>query len=1102
MQSRPSCSRSWRPTTAREHAPASDTVTVTVEAQDNTAPAFTSGADFSTNENQAATFQVTAMDPDAADAVSYAITGGADLAQFQINATSGLLTIPTSPDHENPIDADGDNVYLVTVTATGGTGARALSTDQAITVTVNDVDEPPAGSVSAQPETVLGGKDVQLTSSVADPENDPLTYAWTSSGGGTFTNASAANPRWTAPAAGTADRTVTLTLTVTDTVGETAFSTDVTVRANQPPTVMLAGLITEVSGGASQQLNAVVTDPEGDTLTYAWTSVGGGSFDNAGALVTGWTAPDATDTDQTVTLTLTVTDDGAGALSASDEAVITVRAQPQLAVTASAVPSTVNGGGTVQLSSTVTGAVGDVAYTWIAFNQGTLSSASIADPVWTARDAEVSDASVTLSLTVFADGGTASTDVVITVRGNQAPEVSLDSTATHVDGGEEVSLTASATDPEGDVLTYAWTSSAGGSFDDAGALDTTWTAPPATRQDQPVTLTLTVTDDGAGARSTTRTRSLTVRANEAPAGSVSAQPETVLGGKDVQLTSSVADPEIEALTYSWTSSGGGAFANASAANTRWTAPVASTADQTVTLTLTVTDTVGDTAFSTDVTVRENQPPTVALASIVTEVNGGVGVNLNAVATDPEGDTLTYAWTSDGGGSFADAGALDTIWIAPAATDADQTVMLTLTATDDGAGTRSASDTATVTVKAQSQLAVTITADPTTVNGGGTVQLSTTVTGAVGTVSYDWSGGGTFSSTSIHNPVWTAPSAGSSDLEVLLRLNVIDSGGVVLADVLITMRGNQAPEVSATADAASVAGGGAVTLDGTASDPEGDTLTYAWTSDGGGSFADAGALDTTWTAPDATDADQTVMLTLMATDDGAGTRSASDTVTVTVEAQAAPAVSDVDVTSEPGVDDTYAIGDTIQVTVTFDQAVTVTGAPRIKLRVGGGDAVHQKWAAYTSGSGNEALLFAYTVQAGDFDDNGIYIAADELELNGGTIQSSGGTDANLDYPLQGTQSGHNVDGVLPTPEFAATSGRRQLRHHHLQRVPVSDHRRGERLHGQRGHGHGAGGQHRHGQRRRGDQQPGGDGGLRRRHFGRRPRRGPGRGRQRRRELHHR
>ena len=145
--------------------------------------------------------------------------------------------------------------------------------------------------------------------------------------------------------------------------------------------------------------------------------------------------------------------------------------------------------------------------------------------------------------------------------------------------------------------------------------------------------------------------------------------------------------------------------------------------------------------------------------------------------------------------------------------------------------------------------------------------------------------------------------------------------------------------------------------------------------------------------------------------------------VSSQTAVAPMVSSVDVTSEPGDDDTYAIGDTVQVTVTFDQVVTVDtsgGTPRIQLRVGGGEDEHLKWADYLTGTGAAVLQFTYVVLTGDFDDNGIDIAADELELNGGTIQSSGGTDANLDYPDQGTQSGHNVDGVRPTPEFAATS----------------------------------------------------------------------------------
>ena len=141
---------------------------------------------------------------------------------------------------------------------------------------------------------------------------------------------------------------------------------------------------------------------------------------------------------------------------------------------------------------------------------------------------------------------------------------------------------------------------------------------------------------------------------------------------------------------------------------------------------------------------------------------------------------------------------------------------------------------------------------------------------------------------------------------------------------------------------------------------------------------------------------------------------------TTNASLAPTVSSVVVTSTPGADETYAIGDMIRVTVTFDQDVTVTGAPRIQLRIGGGDPEHLKWADYTGPATTEALVFAYTVQAGDMDGNGIYIAADELFLNGGTIQSADGTDANLDYTQPGTQSGHKVDTGRPTPRRAWTS----------------------------------------------------------------------------------
>ena len=45
--------------------------------------------------------------------------GGDDAGAFSISA-DGMLTFRSSPDYENPMDADMDNVYMVTITAMTG----------------------------------------------------------------------------------------------------------------------------------------------------------------------------------------------------------------------------------------------------------------------------------------------------------------------------------------------------------------------------------------------------------------------------------------------------------------------------------------------------------------------------------------------------------------------------------------------------------------------------------------------------------------------------------------------------------------------------------------------------------------------------------------------------------------------------------------------------------------------------------------------------------------------------------------------------------------------------------------------------------------------
>ena len=88
-----------------------------------------------------------------------------------------------------------------------------------------------------------------------------------------------------------------------------------------------------------------------------------------------------------------------------------------------------------------------------------------------------------------------------------------------------------------------------------------------------------------------------------------------------------------------------------------------------------------TVSITDVAPVVNQPPAVSATVDPATVYPGDFVMLIGIATDPDGDALTFSWTSDGGGIFAPAAFLpQTAWIAPA-TETAHTVNLTLTVTD-------------------------------------------------------------------------------------------------------------------------------------------------------------------------------------------------------------------------------------------------------------------------------------------------------------------------------------------------------------------------------------------------------------------------------------
>lgn len=88
-------------------------------------------------ENSTLALEVNASDPDG-DAVHFYKTAGLDRDQFDLNASTGILTFKNPPDFENPTDADENNSYAVWFRAGDGNGGYS---EKRLTVRVTNVVE-------------------------------------------------------------------------------------------------------------------------------------------------------------------------------------------------------------------------------------------------------------------------------------------------------------------------------------------------------------------------------------------------------------------------------------------------------------------------------------------------------------------------------------------------------------------------------------------------------------------------------------------------------------------------------------------------------------------------------------------------------------------------------------------------------------------------------------------------------------------------------------------------------------------------------------------------------------------------------------------------
>ena len=119
---------------------------------------------------------------------------------------------------------------------------------------------------------------------------------------------------------------------------------------------------------------------------------------------------------------------------------------------------------------------------------------------------------------------------------------------------------------------------------------------------------------------------------------------------------------------------------------------------------------------------------------------------------------------------------------------------------------------------------------------------------------------------------------------------------------------------------------------------------------------------------------------------------------------APSVTNTEITSAGP----YKAGAVIEVKVTYDEDVDVTGTPYLTLEVGSTN----RQAEYQSGTGSTELVFRYTVGARETDANGVVVKASSLDLNSGTIQDGAGNAASLTNQAVGVADDQKVDTTAP------------------------------------------------------------------------------------------
>ncbi|WP_317932584.1 PKD domain-containing protein, partial [Halioxenophilus sp. WMMB6] len=415
----------------------------------------------------------------AMDATAGSSIPSGSIVAYDWNQLSGPDVVLTPPDNGAtqftvPSVGSGGASLSFEVVCTSDLGASTTSAP--IIINVSNVNRAPDAEAGV-------GQNVDIDELVtldgagsSDPDGDNLSYGWvmsSSTQGSTVAldNPTAATPSFTAPEVDpVTGESFTFTLTVTDD-GEGNLMDSDTVIINVAP----CACPPVASAGADQSVNeedvvmldaSASSDPNEDTLTYAWTQLSGPvvTISGANSATPAFTAPAVGAGGAVLEFRVTVSD---GSLQDSDQVVVSVADVPTTPAAEAGANQTVLVGSLVSLSGAASSdADGDIdSYLWTTDAGFTLSGAGTAEVSFTAD----SVGTFTFTLTVTDATGLADSDTVtVTVTPDGDPVANAGSNQT-VNEGASVTLNGSgSSDAEGSV-TYQWQQVSGPSVTLSGA---------------------------------------------------------------------------------------------------------------------------------------------------------------------------------------------------------------------------------------------------------------------------------------------------------------------------------------------------------------------------------------------------------------------------------------------------------------------------------------------------------------------------------------------------------------------------------------------------------------------------------------------------------